>query len=157
MLTTHLIDSLSITPFIHYEHIIDLGTGGGLPGISLAILTPKKRYVLVDNTKKKVNFLKYIKNKLKLHNVLPIQKNIKKYESKLHFHHAVTRACFSKTHYSQWYLRYLEKNNRLLSMIVKKNKAIQLEIVQNNSKYVKLYMPISYTERYLIIIDNSVC
>ena len=52
-LEEHISDSLSISPFLG-ENVIDLGSGGGLPGIPLAISNPDKNFFLVEsNTKKK--------------------------------------------------------------------------------------------------------
>lgn len=51
----HYIDSLSIcseNEFLEAEHIIDVGTGGGFPGIPLAICYPEKKFTLLDSLKK---------------------------------------------------------------------------------------------------------
>ncbi|WP_338065237.1 16S rRNA (guanine(527)-N(7))-methyltransferase RsmG [Thiomicrorhabdus xiamenensis] len=57
MLTKHLIDSLAVVPHIDSESIIDVGTGGGLPGIPLAICFPERRIDLLDSNSKKTRFL----------------------------------------------------------------------------------------------------
>jgi 16S rRNA (guanine527-N7)-methyltransferase len=58
-LTKHLYDSLLILnqePFVAAHTILDVGSGGGLPGIPLAICHPKKNFVSIEATRKKVNF-----------------------------------------------------------------------------------------------------
>ena len=69
----HLLHALAISRFIHVpagSRILDVGTGGGLPGIPLAILFPNAQFTLVDSVEKKINVLKSITLKLKLKNVL---------------------------------------------------------------------------------------
>lgn len=68
-LIKHIFDSLSIVPFIDATSIIDVGTGGGLPGIPLAIIFPEKKISLLDSAGKKTRFLFQVKTQLKLQNV----------------------------------------------------------------------------------------
>lgn len=74
MVKRHLLDSLSVVPYFQQtEHstdrIIDVGTGGGLPGIPLAIVFPEKQFTLLDSNGKKTRFLFHIKTLLQLNNV----------------------------------------------------------------------------------------
>ncbi|KZY81493.1 16S rRNA methyltransferase G, partial [Oleiphilus sp. HI0071] len=57
MLDRHIIDSLSVVPFIDADTVMDVGTGPGLPGIPLALLYPEKQFTLVDSNIKKTRFL----------------------------------------------------------------------------------------------------
>ena len=52
----HLIESLSIAPFLSGDSRVDVGTGAGLPGIPLAIIEPGVHYVLLDSNGKKRAF-----------------------------------------------------------------------------------------------------
>jgi 16S rRNA (guanine527-N7)-methyltransferase len=65
----HIVDSLSIAPFINGQTIFDVGTGPGLPGIPLAIKFPEKHFVLIDSNIKKTNFLQQAKTSLALNNI----------------------------------------------------------------------------------------
>jgi 16S rRNA (guanine527-N7)-methyltransferase len=57
ILTQHIFDSLSVHPYLKGSRIIDVGTGGGFPGIPLAMLMPKKLFTLLDSNGKKTRFL----------------------------------------------------------------------------------------------------
>ena len=67
----HMLHSLSISKFIEFEkdtQILDLGTGGGLPGIPLSIVFPNSNFKLIDRKNKKINVLNEIINKLSINN-----------------------------------------------------------------------------------------
>ena len=68
----HMLHSLSISKFIKFKkdtQILDLGTGGGLPGIPLSIVFPNSNFKLIDRKNKKINVLNEIINKLRINNV----------------------------------------------------------------------------------------
>ena len=65
----HLADSLAILPYIGSSPLLDVGSGGGLPGIPLAIVRPELSISLVDTVQKKATFLQQAAIELKLKNV----------------------------------------------------------------------------------------
>lgn len=76
MLVKHLFDSLAVAPYIQAERIIDVGTGGGLPGIPLAIVYPQMQVDLLDSNEKKTRFLVQAKAQLGLDNVQVLHKRV---------------------------------------------------------------------------------
>ena len=76
MLTQHLLDSLSIVPHLPPGDLLDVGSGGGLPGIPLAILQPERSITLIDTVGKKVAFLKQAAMTLELKNLQAVSDRI---------------------------------------------------------------------------------
>lgn len=69
MISRHLLDSLTIVPFLTGQRFIDVGAGAGLPGIVLAIVFPEYEFDLLDSNGKKTRFLFQVKTELGLENV----------------------------------------------------------------------------------------
>ena len=70
MVTHHLLDSLAAVPaFAGARNVLDVGAGGGLPGIVLAISRPDMQVSMIDTVHKKTAFLKQVKAELELGNV----------------------------------------------------------------------------------------
>ncbi|TYC56861.1 16S rRNA (guanine(527)-N(7))-methyltransferase RsmG [Marinobacter sp. BW6] len=69
MVSRQLLDSLSILPWVTTQHLLDVGAGGGLPGIPLAIALPETRFTLLDSNGKKTRFLHQCVLELGLDNV----------------------------------------------------------------------------------------
>jgi 16S rRNA (guanine527-N7)-methyltransferase len=70
MVTHHLLDSLAAVPaFAGARNVLDVGAGGGLPGIVLAIVRPDMNVAMIDTVHKKTAFLNQVKAELKLTNV----------------------------------------------------------------------------------------
>jgi 16S rRNA (guanine527-N7)-methyltransferase len=80
MLTQHLLDSLSIVPHLPPGDLLDVGSGGGLPGIPLAILQPERSITLIDTVGKKVAFLKQAAMTLGLKNLTAVSDRIESWK-----------------------------------------------------------------------------
>lgn len=78
MVVKHVLDSLSIAPFIKGENILDIGTGAGFPGIPLALAYPKKKFTLLDSNSKKTRFLFEVVRLLSLNNVTIVHERVEK-------------------------------------------------------------------------------
>ncbi|WP_236974712.1 16S rRNA (guanine(527)-N(7))-methyltransferase RsmG [Membranihabitans maritimus] len=99
----HVIHSLSISEFTTFSKgtkILDLGTGGGFPGIPLAIRFPDSYFHLIDGTKKKIKVVNEIANELGLDNVLATQVRAEELKGKYDF--VVSRAVASLQKLVNW-------------------------------------------------------
>jgi 16S rRNA (guanine527-N7)-methyltransferase len=82
MVIRHLLDSLSILPFIGASPVLDVGSGAGLPGIPLAIALPQFNFVLLDNNGKKTRFMTQAKIELGLQNIEVVHSRIEDFQPK---------------------------------------------------------------------------
>lgn len=81
MLVKHLLDSLSILKDMPKGRLLDIGTGGGMPGMIIALCQPERQCVLLDSNGKKIRFLKQFIADLKLTNVIAVQTRVENEDS----------------------------------------------------------------------------
>lgn len=108
----HVLHSLSIAKIIQFKpgtKILDVGTGGGFPGIPLAILFPEAKFTLVDSIGKKIKVVNEVANALGLKNVKAIQIRAEELEGSFDF--IVSRAVTRMPVFLQWVRRKIRKKN----------------------------------------------
>jgi 16S rRNA (guanine527-N7)-methyltransferase len=91
-LTKHLLDSLTVLPYLRGERIADVGSGAGFPGIPLAIVEPQRHYTLIESTGKKCRFLEHVREALGLTNVEIVQSRAESYRPDIRFDTVLARA-----------------------------------------------------------------
>ena len=83
MVSHHLLDSLAAVPYFSGEALLDVGSGGGLPGIPLAIARPDMHVTLIDSIAKKTAFLLQVKAELGLANLSVVTGRVEDYQPPL--------------------------------------------------------------------------
>lgn len=76
MVRQHLLDSLAVIPLIRGQRVLDVGSGGGLPGVVLAIVKPEVQVVTVDKVQKKIAFQTQVAAELGLTNLKPMSTRV---------------------------------------------------------------------------------
>jgi len=95
MVTRHLLDSLAVLPHLRAmqpKQVLDVGTGGGLPGIPLALLMPDTDFVLLDSNSKKTRFVQQAVTELELRNVEVVHARVEQYHPDAPFDVVISRA-----------------------------------------------------------------
>jgi 16S rRNA (guanine527-N7)-methyltransferase len=116
MVSRHLLDSLSVVPFIEGERQLDVGSGGGMPGIPLAILFPDMNVTCLDSNGKKTRFLTQVKLELKLDNLEVIHSRAEAFKPQVPFTGIISRAFSSLEDFTQWTRHMGDKETRWLAM-----------------------------------------
>ena len=102
MVTRHVLDSLTITPYLQGNRILDVGSGAGLPGVVLAITNPTLHIVLIDSNGKKTRFLNEVKRSLNLTQISVVQSRVLNYRETISFDTVVSRALSDLQQFIQW-------------------------------------------------------
>ena len=111
--TKHILHSLAIAkiqPFEAGTYILDVGTGGGFPGIPLAILFPETRFYLIDIILKKINVVKAVVEALELKNVKAEQMRAENVKGDYDF--IVSRAVTNMPDFVSWIKDKIKKQNK---------------------------------------------
>ena len=152
MVTHHLLDSLSILPYLHGQRCLDVGTGAGLPGLILALARPETHWVLLDSKSKKVRFLQHILLELKPANIEVVLSRAEDYRPAEAFSTVVTRAFSSLANIYRITAHLKVKEGHLLAMKGGNSEQELAELTGVESKVVRLNVPGIDSDRNLIIM-----
>jgi 16S rRNA (guanine527-N7)-methyltransferase len=155
--TKHLLDSLSVQPFLAGERILDVGTGAGFPGLPLAIVNPSRHFTLLDSTAKKLKFIEHIAALLELPNVQTVHTRAESFRPAQRFDIVVSRAVGPVEQFVKWAGHLCVGGGRLLAM---KGRDPAAEVAQLPSGWKlaavhRLNVPALDEERHLVEICRS--
>ena len=137
--TRHVLHSLSIAKFIQFNSntkILDVGTGGGFPGIPLAIYFSKSKFTLLDSIGKKIKVVNEVVKELKLENVDPIVMRAENISIKYDF--IVSRAVAKLDTFCPWIsknINQLNKNDIKNGILYLKGGDLREEINKVSNKF----------------------
>lgn len=149
VIVKHVLDSLSIANYVQGDHILDIGTGAGLPGLMLAIIFPQKQFTLLDSNGKKVRFLNQAIFELSLHNVTTVQTRVEKFIPNVVFDCIVSRA-FADLSKMLALTKQLKHENTIY-LAMKANAEQELEDI-SDAEIINLSVPHLQEKRTLIIL-----
>lgn len=88
----HLVESLALAPSLAGEHIADVGSGAGLPGLVLAVVEPRRRFTLIESRAKRCRFLRHAAAELGLANVTIVESRAEDVDAEPPFDTVLARA-----------------------------------------------------------------
>ncbi len=118
MVSRHLLDSLSVVSFVAEsgQTWLDVGSGGGMPGVPLAIMFPDRSFTLLDSNGKKTRFLTQVKLELKLANLEVVHSRVEQFQSAEAFDGITSRAFSSLEDFASWTRHLGNTQTRWLAM-----------------------------------------
>lgn len=156
MVTQHLLDSLAVVPaFAEARNVLDVGAGGGLPGMVLAIARPDMHVSLIDTVHKKTAFLTQVKAELGLANVSVHTGRVEQLQVPRKFDVITSRAFAELNDFVTWSGHLLQEGGRFIALKgVRPNEEIaRLPAGWKASEVQVLNVPGLKAERHLIFIE----
>jgi len=157
VVTKHLLDSLSIAQDIPIGKVVDVGSGGGCPGIPLAIIKPQSQFFLVESKNKKADFLNTTIRMLKLTNTKVIYQRAENVQFTKKADVVVCRALGSISYFVSVAGHMLKKQGRLLAMKGKipHSELSEIPLGWEALEAKKIHVPHLQAERHLITVRKS--
>ena len=155
MLVLHLLDSLSVLPYIQSGNLLDVGSGGGLPGLVVAITRPDVAVTTIDTVQKKAIFMRQVKAELGLHNAEVVHGRVEAYQPPALFAQVISRAFSDIALFQQLTRHLILPRGRWLAMkgVVPTEELQRAGVVP--AEVIRLQVPNLQAERHLIVFENS--
>jgi 16S rRNA (guanine527-N7)-methyltransferase len=116
MVSGHVLDSLSVRPYLHGECILDVGTGAGFPGLPLSIAEPQRKFELLDSHGKKIGFVRHIIAALELDNATAVRSRVEDYAPGNRFDTVIARALTAIPRFIELSAHLLREDGVLLAL-----------------------------------------
>ena len=158
MVTHHLLDSLAAVPaFAAAQNVLDVGSGGGLPGIVLAIVRPDMKVSMIDTVHKKTAFLTQVKAELGLANVTVYTARVEQLQVSDKFDVITSRAFADLSDFVNWSSHLLADGGRYIALkgVAPKDEQERLPAEWKVAGVEPLHVPKLDAERPLVFIERS--
>jgi 16S rRNA (guanine527-N7)-methyltransferase len=159
MVTHHLLDSLAAVPAFEGAHnVLDVGAGGGLPGIVLAIARPGMKVSMIDTVHKKTAFLTQVKAELGLTNVTVYTMKVQELEVGDKFDVITSRAFADLSDFVNWSGHLLADGGRFIALkgVAPQNEQQRVPAAWKVQGVQPLQVPRLGAERHLVFIERAV-
>ena len=157
LLARHILDSLSIAPWLQPGSLLDVGTGAGLPGLPLAIVKPAMEVTLIDSAGKKIRFIRHVGRTLKLTNIHPLHQRVELQTECGTFANITSRAFASLRDFVKAVRPCADENSRLLAMkgAYPGQELEELPGWVNVQSVEQIAVPYLHADRHLVIMSIS--
>ena len=157
MVTHHLLDSLAAVPaFAGAKNVLDVGAGGGLPGIVLAVVRPDMKVSMIDTVHKKTAFLTQVKAQLGLANVSVYTMKVQELAVSDKFDVITSRAFADLSDFVEWSSHLLAEQGRYIALkgVAPEDERQRLPAEWKVTKVEPLQVPRLGAERHLVFIQK---
>ncbi len=155
MVVLHLLDSLSVLPYVESTNLLDVGSGGGLPGIVLAIVNPSLQVTTIDTVQKKAIFMRQVKGELGLNNLEVIHGRVEAFKPTKPYAQIISRAFSEIDLFMKLTHHLIAKNGKWLAM---KGQLPENEMAKLNKRpqhILPLKVATLDAERHLLVFENQ--
>lgn len=154
MLVLHLFDSLSVLPHIAAGNLLDVGSGGGLPGIVIAITRPDVQVTTIDTVQKKAIFMRQVKAELGLSNLQVIHGRVEQHQPATPYTQVISRAFSDIALFKQLTQHLIAPAGRWLAMkgVHPEQELSAAAVVP--TQVIRLQVPHLDAERHLVVFEN---
>lgn len=154
MLTHHVLDSLAVLPYVGPGPLLDVGSGGGLPGIPLAIARPDLEVTLLDTSQKKCSFMQQAVIELKLAKVQVVHVRVEEFHREGGYPQIVSRAFSELREFVALTRHLLADGGEWLAMKgLYPNEEITLLKGARVKRDIRLHVPGLEADRHLIVME----
>jgi 16S rRNA (guanine527-N7)-methyltransferase len=158
MVVLHLLDSLSILPhLVDAKTLLDVGSGGGLPGIPIAIARPDLRVTLLDSSSKKTTFLEQARSELSLSNIDVACARVEQWKPARTFDVVVSRAFADLGEFVSQAQHLVSPGGRLLAMkgVYPFEEIARVPGTHRVAHVAELHVPELDAKRHLVFVERA--
>jgi 16S rRNA (guanine527-N7)-methyltransferase len=157
LLSRHILDSLSLEPWLQPGSLLDIGTGAGLPGLPLAIVDGTRQVILLDSAGKKIRFIRHVVRTLGIDNIQLLHQRVEDGVAGGVFANITSRAFASLAEFAAMARPCADASTRLLAM-KGAHPGQELEELPewvNVHSVEPLTVPYLHAQRHLVIMSVS--
>lgn len=161
----HFLDSIIPAKYVQPDrHLLDVGSGGGFPGIPLKVIVPSLSVTLIDSVRKKVSFLNHVIRRLKLQQITAVNIRLENFKPERKFDLIISRAFSSLEKFVTFAFPLLSKDGLIVALKGRfaETEAEYQAFLKNQRQNVPLeteittyLLPVFEAERTAVIIKNS--
>ncbi len=158
MIGLHILDSLAVLPHIApAQRILDVGTGGGLPGIPLAIANPDWQITLLDSLQKKTTFVRQAISELALVNATVVCERVEQFSPTEKFDVIISRAFAELADFVKGAAHLLADGGKMLAMkgLHPYDEIARLPTTHRVTQVIELTVPQIEGKRHLVVIEKN--
>lgn len=156
MIGLHILDSLAVLPFLDAANVLDVGTGGGLPGIPLAIARPDLSITMLDSLQKKTTFIRQAISELALKNAWVVCERVEQFQAPIKFTMVISRAFAELSDFVKGAAHLVAEDGRMFAMkgVYPHDEIARLPKTHQVERVIELNVPQVEGERHLVVLKK---